>query len=468
MSSPLKTLLIALALILMQSAGSSAADQTLQNRILTPLGSPSAPVRLQLPIAGKNYPSPTAARPLPALPITNWITFADFIRLVEEQNLALAAQRYNVPIAEAHLTAAHVYPDPTFQAGYGGDVSNERQATTYNGQLTATIVLGGRLRYGVQAASASVGASRAGLADFLRTLRGQAADAFIDAVTGWLKFERDIKSLKRAQQLVEFNAGAYSKGQVTDDALMRSRIAELEAHSNLADAQEALYQTLGGLAVMMGTKSPRDSLIGAQGNLEDPAPTFSLEELVEKAVTSRTDVVAAQYNLDNAVATYKQTKAQRIPDLALSGIYNHLTRITNPIDPAPAWDSAGVEFSIPIPFSDLNKGAVQAAYYTQLQAEKTLQAARLQAETDVRTAYEQYVLSIEETNLFAAELLKDSDRSYKQRLFRLAKGQVTLTDVLDAHAALDQLYTDYYNALGNRAKALVALEQAAGIWNVNF
>jgi cobalt-zinc-cadmium efflux system outer membrane protein len=467
MCNPLKPLLITLALIFVQAAGSNAADQTLQNRILTPLGNPSAPVQLKVPTINENYPSPTAARPLPSLPITNWITFADFMRLVEQQNLALAAQRYNVPIAEARLTAAHVYPDPAFQAGYGGDVSNERQATTYNGQLTATIVLGGRLRYGVQAASASLGASRAGLADYLRTLRGQAADAFIDAVTGWLKFERDIKSLKRAQQLVEFNAGLYSKGQVTDDAMMRSRIAELEAHSNLSDAQSALHQTLGGLSVMMGT-SRRDSLIGAQGNLEEPAPTFSLEELVEKAVTSRTDVVAAQYNLDSAAATYKQTKAQRIPDLALSGVYNHLTRITNPIDPAPAWDSAGVQFSIPIPFSDLNKGAVQAAYYTQLQAEKTLQATRLQAEDDVRTAYEQYVLSIEETNLFGAELLKDSDRSYKQRLFRLAKGQVTLTDVLDAHAALDQLYTDYYNALGNRAKALVALEQAAGIWDVNF
>src|SRR5271170_7885060 len=171
MSSPAKTLLIIAALVLLGATASSAADQPLENRILTPLGSPSAPVHLKVPTSNENYPSPTAARPLPALPITNWITFQDFMRLVEEQNLLLAAQRYNVPIAEAHLIASHVYPDPAFQAGYGGDVSNERQATTYNGQLTATIVLGGRLRYGVQVASASLGASRAGLADYLRTLR---------------------------------------------------------------------------------------------------------------------------------------------------------------------------------------------------------------------------------------------------------------------------------------------------------
>ncbi|HUN58596.1 MAG TPA: TolC family protein, partial [Candidatus Binataceae bacterium] len=100
--------------------------------------------------------------------------------------------------------------------------------------------------------------------------------------------------------------------------------------------------------------------------------------------------------------------------------------------------------------------------------EKSLQATKLQAQDDVLTAFEQYRLAVEETELFATELLKDSDSVYKHRLFRLEKGQVTLTDVLDAHAALDQLYNDYYNALSARAKALVALEQAAGIWDVNF
>ncbi|HTT75450.1 MAG TPA: TolC family protein [Candidatus Binataceae bacterium] len=466
MLSPARALTITLALMLMQAAVSSAANETLQNRILTPIGPPTAPVSLKVPATVENYLNSGKARPLPSLPIRTWVTFSDFVHLVEEDNLALAAQRYNVSIADAHLTAAYVYPDPTLQGGYIGDI-NEDQSTGYNGQVTATLVLGGRLRYGVQAARANLEASRAGLADYIRTLRGQAADAFIDALTGRLKLERDIKSLQRAQQLVEFNAQALGQKQASQDALMRSRIAAAEAYSNLANDQSALHQTLGNLAVFMGTRR-REGLIGAEGSLERPVRTFSLEELVEKAVTSRTDVVAAQYNLDSAIASYHQAKAQRIPDLAVSGVYNHFTRITNPIDPAPPWNSAGVLFSVPLPFSDLNKGAVAAAYYTQLQAEKTLQATRLQAEDDVRTAYEQYTLAIEQTELFGAELLKDSDQSNKQRLFRLEKGLATLTDVLDSHAALDQLYTDYYNALSNRAKALVALEQAAGIWDLNF
>jgi outer membrane protein, heavy metal efflux system len=47
-------------------------------------------------------------------------------------------------------------------------------------------------------------------------------------------------------------------------------------------------------------------------------------------------------------------------------------------------------------------------------------------------------------------------------------GKSSLVDVLNAHQAINQVYVDYYNALSEQAKALVALETAAGIWDVDF
>jgi outer membrane protein TolC len=462
-------LLIACAIMLNHAGSAHAQDEPIESRILHPIGTPTSPVQLQVPTAAA-LPStnPTAIiASLPALPITSRITFREFMERVEEANLVLAAQRYNLSIAKAQQTSASVYPDPTFQAGYGGDVSGNRQVTTYSGGLSQTIVMGGKIRDRKDAASANFRASRANLSDYLRTLRGQAADAFIDGLIGLLKIHRQEKSLDRARQLVELNAERSRKGEASQDSVMRSRISELEAHSNLADSQSALHQMLGGLTVLMGA-SRIDGLTAPVGNLESPARTFSLEELVEKAVTSRSDVTAAEYTLESAHAGYRLAKANRIPDVTLSGVYAHLTRVTNPIDPSPAWDGAAVSISVPIPFSDLNGGPVQAAYHQELQADKVLQAVKLQAEMDVRTAYEHYALAVQEAQLFASELLIDSDRVFKSRLFKLEKGQVTLMDVLDAHQALDQLYVDYYNALSGRAKALVALEQAAGIWDVDF
>jgi outer membrane protein, heavy metal efflux system len=455
------TSLIVFAIVLVHAVPADAQNVPLKGRILHPIGTPTGPIRLKPSI------SKEAIGLLPALPITSWITFPNFMRRVEEANLSLAAQRYNVSIAQAQLTAASVFPDPTLQAGYDGDASGSGQATIYSASLTEKFLLGGKLHYRKDAARATLLASAATLSDYLRNLRQQAAEAFIDGLTDDLKLKREEKSLERARQLVELNGERLRKGKASEEDLMRARIAELEAHSNLADAESDLYQSLGELALFMGV-SDREGLIAPEGNLERKAETFSLEQLVERAVTSRSDVVAAQYTLQSARVGYQIAKAARIPDVTITAAYSHLTRITNPIDPAPAWESAGVSVSLPITISALNGGAVQAAYYQELQAEKTLEAAKLQAEADVRRAYQHYVLAVAEVQLFASELLNDSDQLYKSRLFKLEQGQVTLLDVLDAHQALDQLYLDYYNALSGQAKALVELEQAAGIWDINF
>jgi cobalt-zinc-cadmium efflux system outer membrane protein len=457
-----KISLVVFTILLVQAACIQAQNDPLGEHVLTPVGTPSRPILLKPSVPRESVGS------LPTVTISSWVTFSNFMQRVEDANLSLAAQRYNVPIAQAQLTAASVFPDPTLQIGYAGDASGSGQVSTYSASLGEEFLLGGKRRYRKDAANASLLASSATLSDYLRNLHEQAAEAFIDGLTDALRLNRMEKSLDRAQQLVDLNVERLRKGEASEDALVRARIAALEAHSALAAAQSDFYQSLGQLAIFMGV-TDRDGLIGPKGDLEGVTQTFSLAQLVDKAVTSRSDVVAAEHSLQSAQAEYQLAKAALVPDLTITAGYSHLTRVTNPIDPSPAWEQAGVSISLPIPISSArNGGAIQVAYFQQLQAEKNLQAAKLQAESDVRRAYQRYILSVDEVQLFGSELLKDSGQVFKSQLFRLRKGQTTLLDVLDAHQALVQLYLDYYDALSGRAKALVELEQAAGIWDVDF
>jgi cobalt-zinc-cadmium efflux system outer membrane protein len=462
MARIVKISLIVFVIVSIHTICADAESVPLQERIVRPVGAPTRPILLKPSI------SKEALSRFPALPITNWITFSNFMVQVEKANLYLAMQRYNVPIAQAQLTAASVFPDPTLQAGYSGDASWSGQPSTYSAALAQEFVLGGKRHYREDAARAVLLGSSATLSDYLRNLRAVAAETFIDGLADILKLNQMEKSLERAHQLVELNVERLRQGETSEDALMRARIAELEAHSALADVESALYQTLAQLALLMGI-SDRDGLIAPKGDLEGVTQTFSLAQLVERAVTSRSDVVAAEYTLRNAQAGYQLAKAARIPDVTITAGYSHLTRITNPIDPAPAWEQAGISVSLPITvFSTLNGGAVQVAYYQELQAERALRGTKLQAESDVRRAYQHYILAVNEAQSFGSELLNDSSEIYQSRLFKLRKGQVTMLDVLDAYQALTQLYLDYYNALSGRAKALAELEQAAGIWDIDF
>jgi outer membrane protein, heavy metal efflux system len=221
------------------------------------------------------------------------------------------------------------------------------------------------------------------------------------------------------------------------------------------------------MSLLIGSQQ-RDGLLSPVGNLDIAERHFPLEDLVAKAVSSRSDVVVASNALNSARAQYRLAQVDRIPNLTVGGVYAHLARATDPIDPSPAWDSAGITLSIPLPFSDLNSGNLQATTYAQLQAEAVLQAARLQAQAEVRIAYERYMLAVAAVEQFETEVLHDADDLYKSRLFKMEEGKNTLIDVLNAHQAINQLYIDYYNALSEQAKALVALETSVGLWDVDF
>ncbi len=404
---------------------------------------------------------------LPGLPITGRTTFREYMQRVEASNLDLAAQRFNVPISKAQLLAARIYPDPAFQAGYGGDVSGQRQVTTYEGDLSQTILLGGKIGARTDAANANLQANQAQLSDFLRNLRALAADSYIDAVTGLLTLQHETKALQRAHQLVELNTRRMEANEISEDDVMRARMNELEERSQMIRSESSLHQTLIAMAALSGDESIA-GLVVPTGRLQIPARQFSLDALVAKAVSSRSDVIAAAHKLDNARAEYQLAKANRVPDLTVGGAYAHLTRVTNPTDPAPAWDSLGVSLSIPIPLSNLNQGPLQAAYYAQLQAEKALQAAKLRAAAEVRSAYERYTLSQAVVGQFADEMIRDSDQVYKSRLLKLQKNTATLVELLDAHHAVNQLNFDYYSALNEQAKALVGLERSVGTWDIDF
>src|SRR5262249_3536213 len=162
------------------------------------------------------------------------------------------------------------------------------QASIYTASVGEEFLLGNKRRYRKDAARAAMLATSATLSDYLRNLREQAAEVFIDGLTDALKLNQMEQSLRRAQQLVELNAERLRKGEASEDALMRSRIAELEAHSALAASESDFYQSAGQLAIFMGV-GDRDGLIAPKGDLEGVTETFSLAQLVERAVTSRSD-----------------------------------------------------------------------------------------------------------------------------------------------------------------------------------
>jgi len=397
----------------------------------------------------------------------NGITFTMFVEEVERSNLDLAAARTNVPIAEAQFLAARVYPNPVFQAGYGGDVSNNKQPSAYTAGVTEAFQIPNKVGTRSQVAREAEEIASAQLQDFIRNLRAQAADVFIDGLQGLLVLHQKQKRLDRARELLQTNIEQQRKQEMGEIPVLRSRIAELQAREEVTTARSDLQQTLRKMSLLMG-KQGEDQLLRPKGTLDASLREFSLNALVARAVGERPDVVAASHSVNAARAVYDNVKAERVPDLTLGGNWIHFTRSTNLIDPSPTWDGAYVTLSIPIPVSNLNAGPVQAAYYTIVQSEQMLRAEQLRAESEVRSAYDRYSMAVITAEQYAQELLRDTDDIYRAKLFGLTSQKASLLEVLDAHVAENEVYLGYFSALAEQARALVALEQAAGIWDIDF
>jgi cobalt-zinc-cadmium efflux system outer membrane protein len=398
---------------------------------------------------------------------TQAIAFRTFLREVEHSNLDYAAQRYNVPIAEAQVTAAKVFPNPTLQTGFSSDVSHEKQATTYASGVTQTILLGGKIRARTEVAKGNLMVNAAQLEDFFRNLRATATNAFLDGLSGQLSLERKKRSLETLERLVASNQERLRAGDIGEVDLLQSRVAALQARSDFLAAQSTFEQGLIALADLLGDRDQR-VMFNPRGTLKVRPLSLGLEELVASALAKRGDVLAAERAREGARAQYNLTRANRVPDVDIGVGVVHSTRITNTIDPAPPWNSLALTLSVPIPLSNINRGDLMAAKFGEAQADKTAEATELRAVTEVRQEFIRYNLACAAVSQYSGELLQDADTVLEAKLYSYRRGSASLLEVLDAQRANNDTYLAYFAALSEQAKALVGLEQAAAIWDIEF
>jgi len=70
--------------------------------------------------------------------------------------------------------------------------------------------------------------------------------------------------------------------------------------------------------------------------------------------------------------------------------------------------------------------------------------------------------------LYNSGLLRDAERVLEAKLYSYQRGDIPLLEVLEAQRTVNDVYLAYFDALADHAHSLVALEQAAGIWDIQF
>lgn len=393
------------------------------------------------------------------------LTYSQYLEKVHAGNLDYAAGKLNVSAAKADVVAAKVFNDPELSVEY----SNNQDHKLHMGQsvevgLTQTLSPGKR-GAAIKLARSESELSEALLADFLRNLRAEATVAYLEVQKQKQMCEVKKNSCANLCDLAKSDSIWFASGKIMEVEAIQSSLEAGIMRNEVLQSEAELKNACLSLALMMGTVTG-DTLYMPQGELEPVARLFVLDELIANALDNRSDLAAALKSTEVARRALIVVRRDKLPDIDLSLSVSHNNRVYNEEAPAPDFNGVTAGIAFPLKFSALNKGAVHAAKFRARQAETQYTQARLQVQTEVIQAYQQFQSLSDQLRHYNNGMLKQAKDVLDGKIYSYHRGEVPLLEYLNAQRTYDDVQAQYIETLYNYNVSLVELEKSAGIWDM--
>ena len=395
------------------------------------------------------------------------ITYSQYMEKVNTGNLGYAAEKLNVSISVAEAAAANVYNDPQLSVEYFNNEQHKKKMG-YGGSLglSQTVSFGKR--------SAAVGLARseseltkALLCDYFRNLRAEATITYLDALKQNQLYEVKRNAYQNIHQLAQSDSVRHSLGKIMEIDAIQSKLEAGIIYNELIQTEAELSNSFASLSLLTGTKEPGITY-QPKDSLQLPQRTFLLSDLINNAILSRADLLAAMQNVDVAKRALKVARRERNMDVDVSIGISRNARVLNEEAPAPPFTGVTAGIAIPLQFSKLNKGAIHAAQYRAEQADVQYNQVVLQVQNEVIQSYNQYQSFVKQVHHYENGMLEQAKLVLGGKIYSYNRGEVSLLEVLNAQRTYDDVQTIYYETLYNYAVALVNLEKNAGIWDIDI
>ncbi len=390
------------------------------------------------------------------------LTYNDYLQRVTNENIAYAAERLNISIAEANAEAARIFNDPTLEVEYAyNDEVRLQMGQGISASLSQTISFGKR-KARINLANSEQELANALLQDYLRQLRLQASEVYLLATKEQYLYEIAEHSYRHMREIAAQDSIRLAAGEIIESAAVQSRVEERIAYNELIEAEVMRQNASTELATLFGVFTTDTHYVPTY-DLEQATPTFVLADLLDQALTNRTDLKAALQNTQVARKAAVLTKKERNTDIDVALGYNYNTEVRNELAPAPTFHGFTIGIAVPLQFSNANKGALRAVSYQAEQAELQYKQAQIDVQKEVMQAYNVYLAASEQVNSFDKDMLSRAHTVMLETIDAYAKGNVHFVEVQQARRTYKEVQTLYVEALSARTSALLQLEAAVGI-----
>jgi outer membrane protein, heavy metal efflux system len=393
------------------------------------------------------------------------LDYKEYIEMVKNNNLEYAAEKLNISISEAAIEAVKVFNDPYLTVDWTRDSENSSQTGYgFSSELEKTIELGGKRKARIDLTRSEKELTKALVADFFRNLQAEATLVYLEAMKQRQLFMVSNNSYQTMRKLYESDSIRLRLGSIMEIDAIQSKLEAGILHNELIHVNAEWKNSLFQISLMTGI-SKTDTLYLPSDHLHNVFRNFSLINLKTEARNNRADLLAALLNKDVSQKKLILSRKERNTDIDLKLGYSN-SYFTDKTVPTSTGITAGI--AVPLKFSNIYKGEVKMAEAMVQQAEELYKHAELQIETEISQAWELYQDYCKQLEHFNKGLLEDAENVKRGKIYSYQRGETSLLEVLNAQRTYNEIQSAYYEARFNQAAALVNLEKAAGIWDINF
>lgn len=370
-------------------------------------------------------------------------------------NPELAASAYEITAAEARITQAGLRPNPElagqFENMFGTGEESGTQSLESTLSLSQVIELGNKRasRLNVASLDRDVAAIERQaqqldvLAEvtrrFINVVAAQQAQTLARSATALT--EQTLAAIVTRVQAARSPKAEQSRASI---AVTRARIEQQQADSNLHSARRAL-------AASWGARSA--DFVSAKADLFDLVPVKSFEDLSSR-VQRNPDFLrfATEARLRDGELRLAQANAR--PNLNVSA---GLRRFEATRDIALV---AG--FSVDLPVSNRNQGAIREAQARREQLRAQSQAALIRAEATLFSLYEELLAARSRVETLRGDAIPQAEAALDQSRVGYERGRFSYLELASAQQELLGLQTAAIEAAADYHQQLVEIERLTG------
>lgn len=382
----------------------------------------------------------------------NDLSLARAVELALESNPELKASAYDLQAAQARILQARIRPNPELQAefenfaGTGETRGTRSLETTLS--LSQVIELGDKRRLRSVAAETELDVVSIERRSAQLDLLAQVTTRFIDLVVA----QERARFAGEAVQIQRESLNAISKrvqaGRSPEAERSRALIGLTRAQIEQTQALSELQAARFGLSALWGEDQP--AFTSASAALFQLAPVKSFAALAQQLDSSAEILLfASQARLREAEVALARAHAR--PDLTLSIGARRLE----------ASDDAALvaSFSIPLPISDRNRGAIREAEVRVAQNEAQRRSTLIQLKATLSAIYQELYASRSRVHALRNEAIPQAQLALEQTRNGYERGRFSFLELSSAQQDLLELESSAIDAAGDYHRLLAQIER---------